>query len=73
MGSANQVPYSLAGYVARDIRRGVLVLAADFCTIISRVLLTRFSYPFRLCGVCMVRCGLERPKRSKRSCWPWRR
>ena len=43
MGSANQVPYSLAGYVARDLRRGVLVLAADLCTIISRVLLTRCS------------------------------
>jgi len=44
MGSANQVPYGLAGYDARDIRRGVLVLAADFCTIISQVLLTRGSF-----------------------------
>jgi hypothetical protein len=40
MGSANQVPYSLAGNCARDFRRGVLVLAADLCTIISQVLLT---------------------------------
>ncbi len=48
MGSANQVPYSLAGCDARDIRRGVLVLAADLCTIISRVLLIRQSIPFRL-------------------------
>lgn len=48
MGSANQVPYSNAGYDARDIRRGVLVLAADLCTIISRVLLTRGSFRLRL-------------------------
>ena len=41
MGSANQVPISFAGYNARAIRRGVLVLAADFCTIISQVLLSR--------------------------------
>jgi hypothetical protein len=44
MGSANQVPISLAGYNARAIRRSVLVLAADLCTIISRVLLTRCSF-----------------------------
>lgn len=44
MGSADQVPYGLAGYDARDIRRGVLVLAADLCTIISQVLLARGSF-----------------------------
>jgi hypothetical protein len=44
MGSANQVPISLAGYNARAIRRGVLVLAADLCTIISQVLLTLYSF-----------------------------
>ena len=72
MGSANQVPYSLAGNCARDIRRGVLVLAADLCTIISQVLLTRCSVSFRQCAVCRVRCGLRLPRRSERSCWPWR-
>jgi hypothetical protein len=46
MGSANQVSISLAGYNARAIRRSVLVLAADLCTIISRVLLTRYSFSF---------------------------
>ena len=35
MGSANQVPYSFAGYDAQAIRLGVLVLAADLSTIIS--------------------------------------
>lgn len=44
MGSANQVPNSFAGYDARAIRRGVLVLAAELCTIISLVLLTRCSF-----------------------------
>ena len=73
MGSANQVPYSLAGYVARDLRRGVLVLAADLCTIISRVLLTHCSFPLRQCAACKVGCGSERPRRSERSCWPLRR
>ncbi len=43
MGSANQVPFGLAGKDARDIRRGVLIVAADRCTIISQVLLTRVS------------------------------
>ena len=72
MGSANQVPISLAGYNARAIRRSVLVLAADLCTIISQVLLTRCSVSFRQCAVCRVRCGLRLPRRSERSCWPWR-
>lgn len=44
MGSANQVPISNAGYDARAIRRSVLVVAADLCTIISRVLLTLYSF-----------------------------
>ena len=47
MGSANQVPYSNAGYDARDIRRSVLALAADLCTIISRVL-AQLVVPFVL-------------------------
>src|SRR6056297_1135952 len=73
MGSANQVPYSLAGYDARDIRRSVLVLAADLCTIISQVLLTRCSFLLRLPhGGCRVRRGLGQPRRSGRSYWPWR-
>lgn len=41
MGSANQAPFCFAGKTARDIRRGVLVVAADFCTITSQVLLSR--------------------------------
>ena len=41
MGSANQAPFCFAGKTARDIRRGVLVGAADFCTITSQVLLSR--------------------------------
>ena len=45
MGSANQVPYSLAGNYARDRRRGVLVLAANLCTTILRALLTRALPP----------------------------
>jgi len=73
MGSANQVPYSLAGYEARAIRRGVLVLAADLCTIISQVLLTRCSFRLRLWnGGCRVHRGSGQPKRSWRSCLPWR-
>jgi len=44
MGSADQVPYGLAGCDARNIRRGVLVLAADLRTITSQVLLTRGSF-----------------------------
>ena len=46
MGFADQVLYSLTGYIARDFRRGVLVLAADLCIIISRVLLTLGSFSF---------------------------
>jgi hypothetical protein len=78
MGCANQVPYSLAGYVARDFRRAVLVLAADLCTIISRVLLTRCSFSFRQCAVCKVRCGPRLPNDpsglvchddSRDACW----
>lgn len=49
MGSANQVPISFAGYNARAIRRSVLVLAADLCTIISQVLLTRSVLSFLGC------------------------
>ena len=48
MVSTNQVPISFAGYNARAIRRGVLVLAADLCTIISRVLLTHCSIFFQV-------------------------
>jgi len=44
MDSANQVPISFAGFNARAIRRGVLILAADLCIIISQVLLTRCSF-----------------------------
>lgn len=51
IGSADQVSYSLAGFDARDIRRGVLVLSANLCTIISRVLLTRcFCSSQAVCG-----------------------
>jgi hypothetical protein len=46
MGFADQVPYSLAGCISRDLRLGVLVLAADLCTIVSRVLLTLGSFSF---------------------------
>ncbi len=31
MGSANQVPFCIAGFEARDFRRGVLVVTADCC------------------------------------------
>ena len=51
MGSANQIPISLAGYYAPAVRRSVLVLAADLCTIISRVLLTLYGFSFQAaCG-----------------------
>src|SRR6056297_2022344 len=48
MGSANQVPISNAGYYARAIRRNFLFVAADLCTIISRVLLTHGSFSFQV-------------------------
>ena len=52
MAYENQVPYNFAGNVARDIRRVVLVLAADLCTITSQVLLTRCSLsPQAVCGL----------------------
>ncbi len=55
MGSANQVPYGLAGYDARDIRRGVLVLAADLCTIISQVL-AQLMVLFSSGHMSVIRC-----------------
>jgi hypothetical protein len=40
MGSADQVPCCLAGNEARDIRRSVLIVVAEGCTITSSVLLS---------------------------------
>ena len=44
MGSADQVPICFAGYGARDIRRSVLIVAAEGYTITSLVLLARGSF-----------------------------
>jgi len=61
MGSASKVPESFSGCDARDIRRAVLVLVADLCTIISQVLLSLGFSPFRRPRAgCMAHCGSER-------------
>ena len=53
MGSADQVPICFAGNGARDIRRSVLIVAAEWHTITSLVLLSRGRAPSHSA------CGLE--------------
>ena len=52
MGSADQVLYCFAGNDARDIRRSVLIVAAEGYTTTSSVLLSRCFFRFQvLCGL----------------------
>ena len=52
MGSADQVPICFAGNCARDIRRSVLIVAAEVYTIISSVLLSlEHSAGYAACGL----------------------